>query len=224
LNNFASEECQITFTEKDLHYPKRNSSNHLWSVDYPIFWIIGSFPPDKRICHVVFWRIKSPSAHSGASTLYLNDVSKQVLKNMDNDTRAVTSVRLGAQGVDAGTSGSLYFDDFVARRFTYIGLLPDPGVADITVSAQAGWNARTYTYAGTVINGIPYPQPHAVTSLSSGESYTYDANGNMTCRIEDGVTFKQVYNAENRISSILRECLKSHKVASLRAIKRIIAM
>jgi hypothetical protein len=26
----------------------------------------------------------------------------------------------------------------------------------------------------------------------------------MTCRVENGVTFKQVYNAENRISSILR--------------------
>jgi hypothetical protein len=56
-----------------------------------------------------------------------------------------------------------------------------------------------YAYNGT--------QPHAV----QGEGfYAYDPNGNpstssgrrMTCRIEDGVTYKQYYNAENRISGI----------------------
>jgi RHS repeat-associated protein len=34
------------------------------------------------------------------------------------------------------------------------------------------------------------------------DSYSYDENGNMTCRIENNVTYKQNYNAENRISSI----------------------
>ena len=36
------------------------------------------------------------------------------------------------------------------------------------------------------------------------DTYSYDANGNMTYRIEGGVTYSQAYNAENRISSIAK--------------------
>src|SRR5690606_570339 len=35
-------------------------------------------------------------------------------------------------------------------------------------------------------------------------TYEYDANGNMTCRTEEGVVYIQEYNTENRISSIIR--------------------
>jgi YD repeat-containing protein len=40
---------------------------------------------------------------------------------------------------------------------------------------------------------------HAVTSLSSGETYAYDANGNMTSRFEGGPTYTQVFDAANRL-------------------------
>jgi YD repeat-containing protein len=43
---------------------------------------------------------------------------------------------------------------------------------------------------------------HAVASLSTGESYTYDANGNMTQRVEGGLTYTQVFDAENRLISV----------------------
>jgi YD repeat-containing protein len=43
---------------------------------------------------------------------------------------------------------------------------------------------------------------HAVTSLSSGETYTYDANGNMTSRFEGGLTYTQDFNAANRLVSV----------------------
>lgn len=33
----------------------------------------------------------------------------------------------------------------------------------------------------------------------TANTYKYDANGNMTCRIEGGETFLQAYNAENRL-------------------------
>ncbi len=39
----------------------------------------------------------------------------------------------------------------------------------------------TYSYADTL-------HKHAVTSLSDGSSFQYDANGNMTQRVEHGVT------------------------------------
>ena len=43
---------------------------------------------------------------------------------------------------------------------------------------------------------------HAVTALSTGESYTYDANGNMTQRIEGGSTYTQAFDTENRLTSV----------------------
>ena len=145
-------------------------------------------------------------ANSGSLTLWLDDpstssgqaVQKQSLTFIDNDTRTVTEVRLGAQGIETGTRGTVYFDDFESRRFSYIGTLPDPGVNDPQATNAPGWTAFTYTYSATI--------PHAVTSVSieggSTNSYEYDLNGNMTCRVEGGVTFKQDYNAENRISAI----------------------
>jgi RHS repeat-associated protein len=43
---------------------------------------------------------------------------------------------------------------------------------------------------------------HAVTALSTGESYGYDANGNMTTRVEGGLTYTQDFDAENRLASV----------------------
>jgi RHS repeat-associated protein len=139
-------------------------------------------------------------AYSGSLTLWLDDVQKQSLTFIDNDTRALTDVRLGAQGIDTNTNGTLYFDDFESRRFSYIGTLPDPGVDDPTATNAPGWMASTYAYSATI--------PHAVTSVAiengGTNTYTYDSNGNMTCRIENGVTYTHTYNAENRASSIAK--------------------
>ncbi len=69
-------------------------------------------------------------------------------------------------------------------------LTPEP-------TLQPGWHDELYEYEGA--------QPHAVTRVEFGEdddTYTYDANGNMLQRVEDGVTWTQAYNAENRLSSI----------------------
>jgi YD repeat-containing protein len=107
-------------------------------------------------------------------------------------------VRLGAQGLDAGTSGAFFLDDFESRRISAIGVLPEPGIPDPQPVEQAYWNAKGYTYGQ---NGAG---PHAVTALSNGDSFTYDANGNMLTRVVDGETITFTYNAENRVASATR--------------------
>jgi hypothetical protein len=64
-------------------------------------------------------------------------------------------------------------------------------------SPSAGWYANKYSYSTTI--------PHAVTSVNRvnfTDTFTYDENGNMTCRVESNVKYIQTYNAENRIASI----------------------
>ena len=61
----------------------------------------------------------------------------------------------------------------------------------------------TYTYNASY--------KHAVASLSTGESYTYDAKGNtlapgasagVITRVEGGLTYTQPFDAENRLISV----------------------
>jgi len=73
-----------------------------------------------------------------------------------------------------------------------VNTITDPGVDDPQATNAAGWMASTYQYSATI--------PHAVTSIAieggGTNTYTYDANGNMTCRIENGVAYTHTYNAE----------------------------
>ena len=58
----------------------------------------------------------------------MDDVQRGNFTNIDNDTRKVDYVQWGAvSGVDSGTRGTYYFDDFVSRRQSYIGMLNIPG-------------------------------------------------------------------------------------------------
>jgi len=108
------------------------------------------------------------------------------------------SVRLGAVSEPSGTTkGVLYIDDYESRRYNTIGLLPERGVEDPDAVQEAGWAERVYSYQRS--------QPFAVQQVTTEEgtsTYDYDANGNMTARVENGLSWTHTYNAENRLASM----------------------
>jgi CSLREA domain-containing protein len=65
--------------------------------------------------------------------------------------------------------------------------------------------ALAYTYgnsgASGCVAGTLSTKPHAVTQAGSN-SYAYDCNGNMTTRIEAGVTYSQTFDIENRLTVV----------------------
>ncbi len=148
----------------------------------------------------------------GFSKLYINGNQTGSVSNINNPDHQLHSVRLGAVSIPSGTtSGVLYFDDYESRRYSTIGLLPDRGVEDPEAVQEAGWAERVYSYQRS--------QPFAVQQVTTEEgtsTYDYDANGrgvkrstpggiergNITARMENGVSWTHTYNAENRLASM----------------------
>ncbi|MEJ5310984.1 MAG: carbohydrate binding domain-containing protein, partial [Anaerolineae bacterium] len=64
-------------------------------------------------------------------------------------------------------------------------------------------DAFVYTYNAPTPDsgcsaGTPITKPHAVQTVSSLGSFTYDCNGNMLTRVENGVSYTQGWDQENR--------------------------
>ena len=61
-------------------------------------------------------------ANNGGATLWIDGVQSGSLSGLDNDTRRIEYVRLGAvSGLNAGVLGTYYIDAFESRQQTYIG-------------------------------------------------------------------------------------------------------
>jgi hypothetical protein len=88
-------------------------------------WISTSWIPLSDAPHALEldWRAASaPGANNGGLTFWIDGIQQADLTGVDNDTRRIEQVRLGAaSGVDNGTRGTYFFDAFESRRFTYIG-------------------------------------------------------------------------------------------------------
>ncbi|MDP2654709.1 MAG: RHS repeat-associated core domain-containing protein [Candidatus Doudnabacteria bacterium] len=85
----------------------------------------------------------------------------------------------------------------------------------LTTATGDGYGSKNYQYdeIGNIIqkDGLTYTYgqngagPHAVTSLSDGAVFQYDANGNMTVRQQGGVMTEYLYDAENRLVEVRRD-------------------
>jgi hypothetical protein len=60
--------------------------------------------------------------NNGGLVLWIDGVKKASLSGIDNDTRRIDLVHIGAvAGIDSGTRGSYYFDEFESNRKNYPG-------------------------------------------------------------------------------------------------------
>ena len=66
----------------------------------------------------------NPASSARCGSLTSPRFAQANLTGIDNDTRRIDRLRLGATAdLDNGTSGTYYFDAFESRRTSYIGLL-----------------------------------------------------------------------------------------------------
>jgi hypothetical protein len=88
-------------------------------------WISTSWIPisDAPQALELDWRAATASgANNGGLTFWIDGIQRADLTGVDNDTRRIDQVRLGAVGgVDNGTRGTYFFDAFESRRSTFIG-------------------------------------------------------------------------------------------------------
>ena len=117
---------------------------------------------------------------TGHMSLWVGGELKQTLSGLSNSNLKLDTVHLGPESIVDGTRGTIYFDDFESRRYSTTGTL-------------------TYKYEDP--NHV-----HAATSVTHPDgtidTYQYDANGNMIQRKEGGLTYDQVFDAENRLVSV----------------------
>ncbi len=69
-----------------------------------------------------YWGAATAGQNNGFAYLYLDGTQVALSTALDNDTKSIEYVRLGPEsGLDSGTLGTLYFDEFVSHRNSPIG-------------------------------------------------------------------------------------------------------
>jgi hypothetical protein len=139
------------------------------------------------------WRASSAvGANNGGLTLWIDGIQQANLTGVDNDTRRVDRVRLGAvAGIDSGTRGVEYFDAFESRRVTYIGveatsptstptatLTNTPLVPTNTPTATPNWTATsTFTNTPTPTATATATQTPTATATSTSAPGGFPSTG-----------------------------------------------
>src|SRR3990172_4858042 len=126
--------------------------------------------------------------NNGYLTLWIDAAQQANLTGIDNDTRRIDKVQLGAvAGVDSGTRGTEYFDAFESRRTTYIGPVAPPEIVTTTI---------TYVYDAL------YRLTSAQYSNGTVFTYTYDAVGNRLMQQTLTQTTVYTYDIANRLTNV----------------------
>ncbi len=181
---------------------------------------------EPQVIEAAFQASSAAGVNDGYFELWVNDVLVDTIPNLDNDARLVEYVNLGAtSGIDTGTSGAIYFDQFEAHYSAHIGpysvsaidapapLAHLPGnLFAISFHQPQGFQIKSDAPASffqqqqttTTINYV-YDPLYRLTSAaySTGNSYqyTYDAVGNRLTASEQSTVTNYQYDAANRLTS-----------------------
>jgi hypothetical protein len=70
-------------------------------------------------------RATGPDINDGSFTLWIDGAVASELTGLDNTSPGVDFVRLGAMALKSGATGTLYWDEFASRRWSFLGPGPD---------------------------------------------------------------------------------------------------
>ena len=154
-----------------------------------------------QLIEIEYKASSAPGANDGYLKLWLNDTLVDTLSGMDNDTRLVNNASLGAvASLDAGTSGTIYFDAFESRRGSHIGPLAYNIPDDTPVKALQPKDSALFLpvsyHPAIVLPDMPLLQ--VPTSLTI--DYTYDALNRLTsATYNDGRSFGYTYDPAGNV-------------------------
>lgn len=108
---------------------------------------------DARHALEIDWQAATPAgANNGSLTLWVDGAQQPSITGVNNASRRIDRVRLGAvYGIDTGTRGTYFFDDFVSRRQSYIGLAGSSTAAPTpTATAVSSTSSAVLVGAGDI--------------------------------------------------------------------------
>ena len=198
--NFA-----ITMEGSSSNYALRliNKGDSEWTISNPV-----SINNGWNKVAMVYKASTSDGKNNGYTYLYINDILVVSHTGLDNDTlTGINAIYLGASGIDTGSSGSFYIDNYEARRFSSVQGVDVPEGEETTpeATAQPKWLVSNYIYDELHPHAVAEVAREQMNGTTTTDAYTYDANGNMICRVEDNQVWEQVYNAENRLAEVRKK-------------------
>jgi hypothetical protein len=165
-------------------------------------------------------------ANNGKVDWWLDGTQQTGVSGIDNDTRRIDRVRLGAvAGVDSTTNGTLYFDAFESRRSTYIGPLGGGLVTTtITFAYDALYRVKDVVYStgdefhyqyDAVGNALSYTR--TVSGLTVTTTYTYnEANQLLTAQASnDPTVWYYLYRCIGVVTDVLALSIGNFEIGSV---------
>lgn len=108
------------------------------------WWYVDDAP---QVMELEWREATDPSSADGRLVMWINEVQSETRDGIANFNLSVDLVRLGlVAGVDAGTLGTMNFDAFESRRYSYIGL---PGEEPTPIPSGTPTVTRTLTTTPT---------------------------------------------------------------------------
>ena len=108
------------------------------------WWYVDDAP---QVMELEWREATDPSSADGRLVMWINEVQSETREGIANFNLSVDLVRLGlVDGVDTGTLGTMNFDAFESRRYSYIGL---PGEEPTPIPSGTPTVTRTLTTTPT---------------------------------------------------------------------------